>query len=66
MFVSKRPLPSSAQRLDEIKSEIAIIKQRQTPVKKSLETKFDLQDGPRVTTVPNDVFSSEVSVPDDE
>jgi len=65
-FVSKRPLPSSAQRLDEIKSEIAIIKQRQTPVKKSLETKFDLQDGPRVTTVPNDVFSSEVSVPDDE
>jgi len=66
VFVSKRPLPSSAQRLDEIKSEIAIIKQRQTPVKKSLETKFDLQDGPRVTTVPNDVFSSEVSVPDDE
>ena len=65
-FVSKRPLPSSAQRLDEIKSEIAIIKQRQTPVKKSLETKFDLQDGPRVTTVPKDVFSSEVSVPDDE
>lgn len=65
-FVSKRPLPSSAQRLDEIKSEIAIIKQRQTPVKKSLETKFDLQDGPRVTTVPNDVFSSEVSVPNDE
>ena len=65
-FVSKRPPPSSAQRLDEIKSEIAIIKQRQTPVKKSLETKFDLQDGPRVTTAPNDVFSTRVSVPDGE
>tara|TARA_B100000073_G_scaffold58739_2_gene43669 strand:- start:11008 stop:12999 length:1992 start_codon:yes stop_codon:yes gene_type:complete len=65
-FVSKRPPPSSAQRLDEIKSEIAIIKQRQTPVKKSLETKFDLQDGPRVTTAPNDVFSARVSVPDGE
>ena len=66
-FVSKRPPPSSAQRLDEIKSEIAIIKQRQTPVKpKSLETKFDLQDGPRVTTAPNDVFSTRVCVPDGE
>ena len=35
-------------------------------VKKSLETKFDLQDGPRVTTAPNDVFSARVSVPDGE
>ena len=63
-FVSKRPSVLRAAS-DEIKSEIAIIKQRQTPVKKSLETKFDLQDGPRVTTAPNDVFSTRVAFPNE-
>lgn len=54
----KKPVPSSAQRLEEIKSEIAIIKQRQTPVRASLETKFNLSDGPRVTATPTDVYAT--------
>jgi hypothetical protein len=43
--------PSSAQRLREIEAEISMIKSRQhTPVKASLENKFNLQQGPRVVT----------------
>ena len=42
--------PSSAQRLKEIEAEISMIKSRQTPVKASLETKFNLHQGPRVVT----------------
>ncbi|CEF97052.1 Domain of unknown function DUF3641 [Ostreococcus tauri] len=57
-----RPVPSSAQRLEEIQSEIAIIKQRQTPGKPtSLESKFNLQNGPRVTTVNEDVLAGPVA-----
>ena len=43
-------LPSSAQRLKEIEVEISMIKSRQTQVKASLETKFNLHQGPRVVT----------------
>ena len=48
---NRRPTPTTQQRLEEIASEISIIKSRRTPVKAALESKFDLQNGPRVTTV---------------
>ena len=48
---NRRPTPTTQQRLEEIASEISIIKNRRTPIKAALESKFDLQNGPRVTTV---------------
>lgn len=58
-FASKATPSSAQQRLDEIKSEIALIKRRQTPVKTSLETKFNLENGPRVSTAPRDVYDDD-------